>query len=360
MTINRGLWVPINTGNIGTTEVEARLADVGLFEMNNGADVRSGLLRPATPNVVTGQAGMFYGIQPFTAVVGRSPGEGAYRFTGTGVTFVNTTAAPVSGSRIDVIWVKQNDQAKGDGDNLAVAGVTQGAASGTPVAPSIPAGALELGQCVVTSTTGATVTASITNTFRYAALRGAPIGVRNVTERAEVATPSAGQRVRRLDLVGTPLEEWNGTAWTDPSPARGLVLRKKVTADGIGLSALSVVENFATFTFKAGRKYRIVWNAAYENSAASNYFNIAIHTASTADAAGATTGLTTLMTRSLTANNAGSGEYFILEAIHEPVADETKQIKYTVARTLGAGTFTPKASATSPALFYVEDLGANY
>jgi hypothetical protein len=365
MTISRGLWVPINTGNVGTTEVEARLAMAGLFETINGTDPRSGLLRPpASGVVVTGTvntAPMTYTIGPCQPVINRVANEGAYHFAAVGNTTVNTTAAPGANSRIDVIWVKQNDQSKGDADNLAVAGVTQGVVSATPVAPAIPTGALAIAQAVILNTTTATNTAVITQVYPYAALRGVPIPVRNVTDRATIVTPVVGQQVERLDLPGQPVEEYTTAyGWTDVSPSRGILLRKKIITDGIGLSTLSVVENFATFTFRGGRKYRIVWATGFEISAASNYFNIAIHTASTADAAGAITGLTTIMTRSLTANNAGSGEFFYLEAPYEPAADETKQIKFTVARALGAGTFTPKASAPSPAWFYIEDLGANY
>lgn len=204
MTVNRGLWVPINTGNVGTTEIEARLADNALFESNNGFDARSGLLAPQSSTVVTGQANMSYNIIPIDPVINRVTNEGVYRFTTTGTTNVPTTAAPTANSRIDVIWVKQNDQSKGDANNLAVAGVTQGATAASPVAPAIPAGALELARATVGPNITATTAASITQTFRYAALVGTPVPVRDAaTERAEITAPRIGQQVARLDLDPT-------------------------------------------------------------------------------------------------------------------------------------------------------------
>lgn len=218
MAVNRGLYVPID-GTVGTTEVEARLALGSMFE-SNGNTPRSGLLLPSTPNIVTGTATtgtMTYAIAPCSPVVARSTDEGVYQFTITGNTTVTTTAAPVSGSRIDLIWVRQNDKSKGDPNNLAVVGVTQGAASSTPVAPALPAGALALAQATITSATVATNTASIVQTWRYTALRGDPIPVRSKGERAEITTPRLGQRVIRLDVnlgvTQQAVEWWNGTGW---------------------------------------------------------------------------------------------------------------------------------------------------
>lgn len=200
MTVNRGLWVPINTGNVGTTEVEARLADAALFESNNGADPRSGLLGQGAATVVTGRADMSYDIAACSPVINRAAGEGVYRFSATGVTNIATTAAPAANSRIDIIWLKQNDQSKTDANNLAVAGVTQGAVAASPVAPAIPAGALELARATVGPNITGTNAAAITQTFRYTAFKGQPIPVRNTTERAEITAPRIGQLVARLDL----------------------------------------------------------------------------------------------------------------------------------------------------------------
>lgn len=251
MAVNRGLWVPINTGNIGTTEVEARLAMAGMFESNTGVNPRSGLLNPPTTTVVTGKAGaMAYDIAALPGVViNRATGEGAYQFSTTGVTTVGTIAAPVANSRIDVIWIKQNDQSKaGDTNNLAMAGVTNGTAAASPVAPSIPAGAMELARATVTSTTTQTSTVSITQTWRYTALMGCPIITRSAAERAEITAPRVGQRVIALDNLARQLR-WTGSRWTRAEDAllgRGALGAVTTVA---GTPAWTVLASVTSMTF---------------------------------------------------------------------------------------------------------------
>jgi hypothetical protein len=150
---------------------------------------------------------------------------------------------------------------------------------------------------------------------------------------AEVATltPYDGMPIRRTDLPGKPVLYYSTAAskWGPGAEAQGMTLRKKTTANGIGLTSLAVVENFATYDFRAGRKYRIVWQGGASLSEAGNYFALAIHTSSTSDAAGATTGLSQFMSRTYTSNAAGFGESFYVEGVYEPTVDETKQVKFT-------------------------------
>lgn len=228
--MNRGLYVPINTtGNVGTTELEARLALSALFEHNAAGIPRSGLLIPAGSSqtiVVTGNANMSYTLAAVHPVINTAANDGVYSFTSTGTTNVVTTAAPATNSRIDLLYVKQNDKSKGDPDNLAVFGVVQGVSATSPVAPALPARALEVARATILSTTTATNTAAITQTFTYTALKGTPIPVHNTTDRATIATPAVGQEVARLDLDanGRATERWTGAAWTaKPRPPRNVV-----------------------------------------------------------------------------------------------------------------------------------------
>lgn len=215
--MNRGLYVPINTtGNVGTTELEARLALSALFEHNAAGVPRSGLLIPAGSSqttIVTGAANMSYNLAACHPVINTAANDGVYSFTATGTTNVVTTAAPATNSRIDLIWVKQNDKSKGDADNLAVFGVTQGVAASSPVAPALPARALEVARATILSTTTATNTAVITQTFKYAALKGTPIPVRDTTDRATITAPTLNQRVRRLDKSWPYVQTFDGTNW---------------------------------------------------------------------------------------------------------------------------------------------------
>lgn len=211
MTINRGLAVLAQAG-VGTTPKEHRLALAGMFAENAPGVPRSGLLYQSESVVVKGTAGMGYDILPSVPVINRATDEGVYTPTFTGTTNTPTTAAPGSGSRWDLIWVKQNDTEKGDANNLAIVGVTQGAASATPTKPygSVPAGALVLAEAEVGALITATTSASITQVWRHTVARGAPIPVRNQAEQNEL-TPGNGTRIRRLDLKFDAV--WNGTRW---------------------------------------------------------------------------------------------------------------------------------------------------
>lgn len=226
MPINRGLYVR-NNGAVGTTPIEARLAQASLFAENSPGVPRQGLLGFALTDAVKATANMSYDLSPMTIITNRASGEGVYVFTISGGTLNQvTTAAPGTGSRYDLIYVKQNDIDKGDANNLAVVGVVQGTSStGTPTKPyaNVPAGAYVLAEARIYSGTTATNGGSntITQVWRHTALRGNPIPVRNTTERAEI-TPSAfeiGVQVRRLDInipTVDALERWDGTAWDTP------------------------------------------------------------------------------------------------------------------------------------------------
>lgn len=222
MTVNRGLFVR-NNGAVGTTPIEGRLVLATMLAENSPGVPRQGLLGQKATTVVAGTANMTYDVGACSPVLNRATNEGVYLFSLTGTTNVATTAAPGSGSRWDLIYVKQNDVDKGDANNTAVLAVLQGTSGGSPTKPyaSLPAGAYVLAEAQVstgaTATNGAQVT--ITQVWRYTTLRGVPIPVRDTTERAEI-TPSAGHRVARLDLNANSdvLELWNGTAWESTGP----------------------------------------------------------------------------------------------------------------------------------------------
>lgn len=202
MTVNRGLFVRQN-GAIGTTPKEARLAMAGLVAENAPGVPRQGLLFQSNSQVVSGTGSMAYSVAACNPVIERVSGEGVYTPTLTGTTTVATDPAPGSGSRYDLIWVKQNDVDKLDPDNLAVVGVTVGTASTSPAKPtgSVPAGALILAEALVqtgaTSTSAAEVT--ITQVWRHTVARGGQIPVRNSSELAEI-TGYTGLIVTRLDM----------------------------------------------------------------------------------------------------------------------------------------------------------------
>lgn len=215
MTANRGLFVR-NDGSVGTTPTEGRLALASLVVENASGVPRQGLLGQREAQVVTGRADWAYDVSACAPALNRATGEGVYLFTLTGTTTVATTAAPGSGSRYDLVYVKQNDLDKGDAGNTAVVGVVQGGAATSPTKPyaSLPPGAYVLAEVLVASGATATNHASVTITqvWRYTALRGATLTVRDKSERDEITAPVVGARVLRLDR-NNHIQTWNGTAW---------------------------------------------------------------------------------------------------------------------------------------------------
>lgn len=224
MSVNRGPGVAKN-GAVGVTTVEHRLQLAGQYAENAPGVPRSGILAQATGVLVAARGDMSYDIGPCQAVIGRTASEGVYTPTLTGTTNVATAAAPGTDSRWDLIYLKQNDMAKGDADNLAVVGVIQGTAGSSPSKPtgSLPAGALLLAEARIFASTTATNGGSntVSQVWRHTTTRGAPVPVRNTTERTEITGPGVGQRVARLDQNGM-VETWTGTEW-EPSVGYGTV-----------------------------------------------------------------------------------------------------------------------------------------
>lgn len=187
MTARRGLFVR-NVGTVATTPVEARLALAGLIAEVSPGVPRSGLLAQPDKNVVKGNPSTSppsYDVSACNPVINRAVNDGVYNFTMTGTTNVPTTVAPSSGSRIDLIWVKQNDTEKGDADNQAVLGVTQGQPAPSPTRPtaSVPEGALVIASAVVSA--GATATNGsgwvITQEWQHTWARQAPARIAEFT-----------------------------------------------------------------------------------------------------------------------------------------------------------------------------------
>ncbi|QDH48206.1 minor tail protein [Arthrobacter phage EstebanJulior] len=215
MVMKRGLFVPVAGGNVGTTPIEARLAMVGQFVENAPGVGRSGVLERTTANLVTGSgASMTHNIAAAQFVVQRTQGEGVYLFSNDATLPVAGTAAPATNSRVDLIWVKQNDTTKGDANNQAVAGVTVGTAAASPVGNygAVPPGALVLAEALVEAGDTLGSHLSYTQVHSYTATRGSAIKVRDLDDRNTITTPALGQQVIRLDRHNH-VQQWNGTAW---------------------------------------------------------------------------------------------------------------------------------------------------
>ena len=248
----------------GTTALEVRQGLAGLLASAGGIAARPGVFAGAPTLLVTGTAGWNYSVPAAHFAVSRGASDGVHIFGNDGATSIATGAAPGAGtSRIDIVWVRHpSNTENSDTNSVPVFGCSQSLASATPLAPSIPAGALELARNTMLSTATTTASAgnAIVQTFPWTALRGAPIPVRNQSERIALVS-SEGLQAHRLDLqlIETFLGGvWSGGPWTPYTPAQTGIVIGNGSIEGayqiIGKTLdLNIVFNYgSTSTFGAG------------------------------------------------------------------------------------------------------------
>lgn len=209
MTLTRGF-----IRNAVTTPLDVRLHDMALVTGNSDGSPRTGVLGHANASIVTTAATMDVNVAAAEFVTSKGKADGVAVFTNDGTVAVPITAAPVSNSRITVIWVKHNDDTTGDATSTPVFGTTDGVAEASPVKPAIPTGALELATIRVYSGTTATNGGSntLTNTYQMTAARGGVVGFRAKADMTAWANPTPGQPA--YVTVNSELYEWTGAAWT--------------------------------------------------------------------------------------------------------------------------------------------------
>lgn len=211
----------------GVTDArEARLAEGGLIAVQGPGllDALTGVAYgPGSTTLITGTTAtgpMTVQIGAHHAITTRGSANGVYLGPVLeAAQTVNIDAAPASGSRIDVVYVKQQDGGSGipspDTTTAPLYGVVTGTASSSPTKPALTVvGAEELGTVQVaagaTSTNGSGVT--ITNTARQTVARGAPIPVRTQAERDALTTYPL-LCVLRLDTGNLEVRNPGDTGW---------------------------------------------------------------------------------------------------------------------------------------------------
>jgi len=193
VSLFRGLFVRPDATR-GTTPVEARKSLAGMFHRLAAGGPRAGLLAPAQ---VVGTAGWAYSMPAVPMLLARGAADGVVLAGNDGALPVPTDPAPATGSRIDIVYAIHHDVDQADVDSAMVVAVAIGIPSGTPVAPSIPAGAMEFARATVPSTASNTLGATITQTSTYTGLAGAdivaPFGLSEFATR--IPDPPEGLRV---------------------------------------------------------------------------------------------------------------------------------------------------------------------
>lgn len=174
----------------------------------------AGILDRSQDNLVTGNSdSMSVTVHPFNAVLNR---YGALLIQNDGDVKVPITAAPSANSRIDVVYVKQNEERSpmSDSSDVPSFGVVKGTAAATPVAPSVPAGALELAQVLLPAGVSNTASAGvvITQTYIGAAMKGDMLRVQTSAQRDAMTMVPEGTLLHNVaddcDYLRTPSGKW--------------------------------------------------------------------------------------------------------------------------------------------------------
>lgn len=221
----------------------------------------AGILDRSQDNLVTGNSdSMSVTVHPFNAVLNR---YGALLIQNDGNVKVSITAAPSANSRIDVVYVKQNEARSpmSDSSDVPEFGVVKGTAAATPVAPSVPAGALALAQVLlpagVSNTSAAGVV--ITQTYIGAAMKGDMLRVQTSAQRDALTGVPEGTLLHNVaddcDYVR------RGNVWT---PYSGQTIKMGLTFFG---------ENFLTLTMLNGVVYAIASGGPRANVNQSNMYD---------------------------------------------------------------------------------------
>lgn len=177
----------------------------------------AGVLDRSQDNLVTGRSdSMSVTVHPFNAVLNR---YGALLIQNDGDVKVPLSAAPSANSRIDVVYVKQNETRSpmSDGSDVPEFGVVKGTAAAAPVAPSVPIGALELAQVLLPAGVSNTAAAGvvITQTYIGAAMKGDMLRVQTSAQRDAMTMVPEGTLLHNVaddcDYLRTPSGKWAKT-----------------------------------------------------------------------------------------------------------------------------------------------------
>lgn len=203
--------------------LDARRDMSGLFVCDNTTMMPiAGILDRSQDNLVTGNGNsMAVTVHPFNAVLNR---YGALLIQNDGNVNVPLGAAPSANSRIDTVYVKQNETRSpmSDTSDVPTFGVVQGTAAAVPVAPEVPTGAVELAQVLLPAGVSNTAASGvvITQTYIGAAMKGDMLRVQTSAQRDALTTVPEGTLLHNVadncDYVrkGDKWRGWN-MPWRD-------------------------------------------------------------------------------------------------------------------------------------------------
>lgn len=203
--------------------LDARRDMSGLFVCDkNTMTPIAGILDRSQDNLVTGNSdSMSVTVHPFNAVLNR---YGALLIQNDGNVNVPLAPAPSANSRIDVVYVRQNETRSpmSDSSDVPTFGVVKGTAAAVPVAPTVPNGALALAQVLLPAGVSNTAASGvvITQTYIGAAMKGDMLRVQTFAQRDSMTMVPDGTLLHNVadgcDYVrkGSKWRGWN-MPWTD-------------------------------------------------------------------------------------------------------------------------------------------------
>lgn len=221
------------------TQFDIRRDLAGLFECSAPGTVIPGLLPSAPATIITGRNDMKLDVAAFPALLER---RGAVLVYNDGVVQTPAlAAAPAANSRIDLIYVKQQEKASpiSDAADGPVIGVATGTASAVPPTPVTPDGAIALG--TVTVPAGASTTLSPGVVIRQGTQRAYLAATKPFrTGQATIYPGWSGycrwQQTGRMVNVEFGVSRTDGTftrsAWDGASCADGLPKARDIQAPG--------------------------------------------------------------------------------------------------------------------------------
>lgn len=130
-------------------------------------------------------------------------------------------AAPASGSRIDLLWIRATDPGEGEATSgtdgpggvaraVPVFGVTTGVAATTPVAPALPAGALLIATVTTPSGAASIAGSTIVQSYKFAQLAG---GIRYARTLSEFSDEPGYVGEEAITLTSYQRYRYDGAAW---------------------------------------------------------------------------------------------------------------------------------------------------
>jgi hypothetical protein len=280
--------MPLSKGyvrNAGTTPLDSRLMESArILSLASGA-VRTGVLTAYgaygdQTDIVVAGSGMAVNVKRADFVTSRSAADGAIIIANTGTTAVPIEAAPAANSRIDVVFVKHNDNAEGNGDTTAdpVFGVVKGDAAASPTKKAVPTGAIEI--ATVTIPAGVTsISASgvaIKNTFRWTAPVGSMVNYRTVDEMQLDSGNAGPGQLAFIFLDSSIWERVTGAGWRVVyAPAFNRNFNRQYERDGLSASTTlgTITLPAMPFAFRAVVK---IMGTGGGNSSAGGNFGIAM------------------------------------------------------------------------------------